>query len=503
MSAESSTAAPTPPPSTTAADALGRLRSGSARGGRGAVVGWTLCPLCNNNNSNNNRFFARGRGLAAHLHAIHAPWKASSVAMRKKCKPKRLSKKERRRFVLRQEQQQDGQVEATQIQQQQQSTTATTLEACTTDASTINSSTGWDPTAAERQAWDARVLEIVARVEQQAAERHDEREPHTAIGITRTGQAATSYKASLPPFHQAAASGHVPALQRLVQRHGASALLRLRDRHGSTAESWAAGEGHLSALQYLVQARRQVQQQQSACTTTEVQPKKMRRRDGKTPLHYAARNGRVECAQYLLQEQPDADVDVRSGDGTTPLHLACFGGHLGMVQYLVDTAGANVHATNVWQCTVAHWVAMCQRGKSKNDTDKNGNSNNHKQERDQELWQLCDWLHTQHGVQFHVAQSQGHSALHKAAQHQNFTVLQWMAQNLDQAQKYEAAQPDQGGHTPWDILQAVRGDPVSAAWLRKEFLGDDTIDGSAAQTPSAVVANQAKDTKSDINLTTE
>jgi hypothetical protein len=47
----------------------------------------------------------------------------------------------------------------------------------------------------------------------------------------------------------------------------------------------------------------------------------IRRRDGKTCLHYAARNGKIDCIQFLLEKKQYKhlchEVDEKSGDGTT------------------------------------------------------------------------------------------------------------------------------------------------------------------------------------------
>ena len=52
------------------------------------------------------------------------------------------------------------------------------------------------------------------------------------------------------------------------------------------------------------------------------------------------------------------DVDAPTGDGTTPLHLACYGGHLAAAKLLVDEFGADLHATNAYACSAAHWACM-------------------------------------------------------------------------------------------------------------------------------------------------
>lgn len=134
-----------------------------------------------------------------------------------------------------------------------------------------------------------------------------------------------------------------------------------------------------------------------------------RRRDGKTPLHYAARNGHVSCARFLITIAK-VPVDVTSGDGTTPLHMACYGGQLNMVQYLVEEAGADPYKVNEWKCSAAHWVGMTIQ---KVDV--------------MQVQRLCQLLNKKYDLSFADIQRQGHSVLHKAAQHLNSHVIEWMA----------------------------------------------------------------------------
>lgn len=415
------------------ADVLGRLAS-TKSAGRGAVAGWTPCPLCHHEGgvTKSHKVFAAGRGLAAHLHAVHPPWQPPSKA------------EVRRRSRKRQRQAHRAASPASHIDSTIDATNATT--------------TGWEPTAVERQAWDARVLALV----QQAEAAMDT--SGTATVVHRNGQPALTYRASLPPLIQAAADGQLAALQQALG--GASAeLLHTRDRHGSTAEHWAAGNGHLPCLQFLVEQRRIPPQPPNgppgllpgqpppvvgATTSTDVPAsKKVRRRDGKTPLHYAARNGQMDCARYLL-EKAQAGVNAVSGDGTTPLHMACYGGQEAMVHFLVNEAGAELATQNAWGCSPAHWVAMSRT----EDTDA--------------LLRLARWLQEK-GVAFAQIQAQGHSPLHKAAQHKNRAFIQWLAEGLSVAAKSEAAEPDHGGHAPWDIWESAGGDAAFAAWMKQEF----------------------------------
>lgn len=482
-----------------AADALGRLATSTSRGGRGAVTGWTSCPLCGRYSG---KKFAAGRGIAAHLQAVHAPWKAGRADKAQRRKRRRLAQMAQRKRAKRRR---TTGAEATATSHSEISdnsaTTAESLEQGEDCVLPVEAEP-WEPTDVERAAWDARVLELVQQAEDNLKTEASASATTTSnqttmeaklpaaivAGVDRTGKAAFTYRASLPRFLQAAADGLLDVLKSMLQEAtttaaaasasaaetttsknetteenvfatAAAALLQTRDRHGSTAEHWAAGNGHLPCLQWLVEQRHRyarntvVHTQQQDILSSSSQNGRQRRRDGKTPLHYAARNGQMTTAAYLWKNSnlTGANVNAVSGDGTTPLHLACFGGHYDMVVALHEQ-GAAVHATNAYQCTAAHWVSMSK-------------STDHAQ-----FIQLCTWLAKQ-GVDFGAIQSQGHSAVHKAAQHGNTTLLKWMATHYFQTPdvKRAAAAPDIGGHTPWEILRNVGGDAATVEWLFREF----------------------------------
>ncbi len=62
---------------------------------------------------------------------------------------------------------------------------------------------------------------------------------------------------------------------------------------------------------------------------------------GEIPLHLAARSGREDIAQILLDE--GSEINYRTLLGFTPLHCAVFGGHEGLVRLLL-ARGASVNA---------------------------------------------------------------------------------------------------------------------------------------------------------------
>jgi hypothetical protein len=355
------------------ADALSLLaKSSSKKSGRGSLAGWTLCPLCGRHSK---KRYALGRGISSHLHAAHTPWNPGRIE---------LNMRRKRIERLRTER---GKCSNTVVSH--------SLRNMGTDVE-LKLET-WTPSQNEIEKWDVRVLEIAAQLESQSVRLGDSIDMSAGgefagrAGMDRSGNATQSYRASLPPFIQAAADGNLQKLKEMVAADGESVhkLLATRDRHLSTAEHWAAGSGDLRCLKFLLDCAKKYSLDEASL------PKKVRRRDGKTSLHYAARNGHVGSARYLIEDQ-GYYVDEASGDGTTPLHMACFGGHLSVAEYLIR-AGARVDASNDWGCTAAHWVAMI-RSESPNN-----------------VRSLCRLL-LSNGLSFTKLQKQGHSPLHKAAQ---------------------------------------------------------------------------------------
>lgn len=428
------------------------------------------CPLCCNYSA---KKFGRGRGLAAHLSAVHTPWA-----------PSKLAQKIARRQWEQSKRRQQRQLESAPASEDHQ------YNASNSDSPLFSPSLGdqppqlkpYTPSQQERDHWEHRVLEIMRQSE--LDEQHFKNRQQLAMSnssttiklsndkpiesLDRSGKPLVSYKESLPSFLKAAAQGNLKLLQHMIQsaandtKAEASALelLNLTDRHGSLAEHWAAGGGHLDCLKLLLEAHRT---HRISVSNDSLPHKKRRRRDGKTCLHYAARNGHLHCVQYLVEVE-GFDINEHSGDGTTPLHMACYGGHLNVVMYLVSSSRDQAVSTgslqtennitsvsNSWGCSSAHWVAMTLS------QDVHAVS------------QLCSYLQVDCGVDFSARQHQGHSPLHKAAQKRNEHILRWMSKHLSPDLLTKAAAPDNGGHTPSDIWRDVGGSEVVANWM--ESLG--------------------------------
>ena len=163
----------------------------------------------------------------------------------------------------------------------------------------------------------------------------------------------------------------------------------------------------------------------------EVNLAELGRQDGRTAVHWAARNGRASCLRWLCENAVELGVEIegRTADGstpariqrgvceragaagTTPLMLCCYGGNPECCRMLIEEfgsktfilqleyhfmlpVGADPLKQNHWGCNCSHWAAM-----------SNGT----------EAVPICGLLHEQFQVKFDSAQTEGHTPLDKAA----------------------------------------------------------------------------------------
>lgn len=216
----------------------------------------------------------------------------------------------------------------------------------------------------------------------------------------------------------------------------------------------------------LCQFRQPVAEAEKIATT------RRRKRDGKTALHYAARNGHNNIIDYLLDSNTDrnnpndpnsigkiTNVDIPSGDGTTPLHLACYGGNLHTIKHLIENFKANPCVVNEWGCGVGHWIAISKHSDPA------------------EINRVLDYTKEDISTMttfdiYGTAQKQGHTAVHKAAQKLNKTVIRWLVLeakcNWTDEQKKIAGAMDSGGNRPSDIWFLMGGDDEFMEWMKTE-----------------------------------
>lgn len=129
---------------------------------------------------------------------------------------------------------------------------------------------------------------------------------------------------------------------KLLLKHGADQ--NTRDSLERTPLHWAAKNGYVELARYLLagEFRRR--------TDIEAYQHK-----GKTALHSASESNRVEIVDLLLSH--GALVDPRSDGGWTPLVNAAQNGHAAVVQKLLD-AGAYANAVLSNHMTALHWAAF-------------------------------------------------------------------------------------------------------------------------------------------------
>lgn len=430
--------------------------------GRGSLAGWTSCPLCNSS----TKKYAMGRGISMHLNEVHKPWKPLKAELARRERIRRKCSGILHRMIqgkITDSDRNDPLYKKLPSEQDLSSgDTQTLLNAFLQnvlghvwDRDSKSRPVCYDPTSEEVAEWGKKVIQIAKDLEKEYEK------VESKPGLDRFGNAVKSYEQSLPPFLMAAKDGQLQVLKEIVNKtkehceeipeKSIRDLVKTVDRNGSNAFHWSAGGGHLDCLKYLFSLTMTGPASVESNVTN-------RRRDGKTCLHYAARNGQNHIIDYLIQEK-SVGIDIASGDGTTPLHLACFGGHLATVRHLIEVHGASVFIVNDWGCGIGHWVAMTI------------------QKDEEEIISILNYLRESHSQSsfdiFGLVQKQGHSSLHKAAQKLNKTALQWLIQeakqNWTEDQRSKAGSKDIGGNTPASIWRKMGGDEEFGEWLEVEY----------------------------------
>jgi Ankyrin repeats (3 copies) len=226
-----------------------------------------------------------------------------------------------------------------------------------------------------------------------------------------------------------------PAHQAILQAAADGTLLPLQQRFrsvvedwrdvkctsGCTALHWAAGINQVHVIRYLL-----LQPESSQYVDLAIEKKYPAA--GRTPLHYAARNGCLEAAHCLMEEFA-AHPNPCAKHGVTPLHLACFQNQLPMIQYLLNRnekeATDTLFLTNDCGCNVLHWLAICPASRA----GPPGGV---------DLIPTAEWLATELRRRgparedlWHAVQTQGHTVLHKAAWLGHYALIQYLHERHD------------------------------------------------------------------------
>ncbi|HCE59707.1 MAG TPA: hypothetical protein DEQ74_02650, partial [Wolbachia sp.] len=151
-----------------------------------------------------------------------------------------------------------------------------------------------------------------------------------------------------PPLHQAAENNEVDVMRGLLKKEGGEEdvdVNAVEDRNKETALHFAAGFGHIEAVEFLLAAGADID---------------AKNKYDETPLYCASRDHRdyqghhMEVTKILLNN--GADAKVVSKFGYTPLHWWARRGHIDIIRDLL-AAGVGVNVANDYGDTALHWAA--------------------------------------------------------------------------------------------------------------------------------------------------
>ena len=85
------------------------------------------------------------------------------------------------------------------------------------------------------------------------------------------------------------------------------------------------------------------------------------RQEGKSPLYYAAKYGKLEFVKWFVNEAKDIDINDGSDDGANPLFVACCNGYVDIVKVLLSHPKCDYNKLDS-----SGWIALynaCTAGK--------------------------------------------------------------------------------------------------------------------------------------------
>lgn len=171
-----------------------------------------------------------------------------------------------------------------------------------------------------------------------------------ALGHTKIAEMLLEKKANVnavneegdTALHVAAAKGHQYVAKLLLRKEASTAL---RNTFGETALERAIAGGHKPIIDDLLNVGSPIDifaaiglgDLDRVMKELEKDPTLVKAsRRNLTPLHLAARSGRIEIVSLLLEKGADPNAKIESVNGTTPLYLATVGGHVEVGKMLIQ-----------------------------------------------------------------------------------------------------------------------------------------------------------------------
>jgi len=153
--------------------------------------------------------------------------------------------------------------------------------------------------------------------------------------------------------------------------------------------------------------------------------------DGETPLYYAAGNGDLQTVRWLVER--NADVNSKSQFGPTAFLRAAQMGHLHIVKWLVEEANVEVDSFSAMGWTALHYAATYighlnvirwlveERKVNVNANHRDGVRALHRAMEPEIIKYLV-----QNGADVNAQTDAGWTALHYAALRNDLDIMQWM-----------------------------------------------------------------------------